>query len=475
MALPANCQAVAPNNPNFCVTCLSGFTNNNGVCQKVQTPNIPNCASYNLVTGICITCLGDFVLNNGTCNARGAGGSININNINTNINTNTNVNTNINTNVNTNVNTNTNINTNTNVNTGGSDGAGITNRDPNCIKYTNGVCTACSNRYYFSTSNQCIPINPLCKDYLPDGSCTSCYPGYQVSGKSCVISGRAQDPFCRSFNTGGVCTGCFTGYFYNQAAARCQPLNPLCRTSNIADGTCTACFPGYTLSQGNCQVAFQDPNCQKFEQSRCVQCSARFYLASDGKCKQINPLCRTADQTTGACLTCYPGYVVQTGQCILGGQATLDVNCQQFLNNTCVKCSNGFYLSSVNQACTQFNPLCKTSSTSNGACLSCYPGYTLSGGSCIIGNSNTGNGDPNCKETNNFGVCTECYSSYYLSPQATCLKLDPLCKTYTSARSECNSCYDGYSLYQGKCVISTQVPSANSDTYCIKVQGAQCL
>ena len=87
--------------------------------------------------------------------------------------------------------------------------------------------------------------------------------------------------------------------------------------------------------------------------------------------------------------------------------------------------------------------------------MTCYPGYTLQAGSCIIGTSSAGNGDPNCKGTNGNGICTGCYQGYYLSVQAACLRLDPLCKKYTPAKNECASCYDGYTLHQGKCVIST--------------------
>lgn len=59
--------------------------------------------------------------------------------------------------------------------------------------------------------------------------------------------------------------GCYSGYFFSQSEGRCKNFNPLCKTSNIVDGTCTACFPGYSLSGGQCVIAFQDPNCQKFD------------------------------------------------------------------------------------------------------------------------------------------------------------------------------------------------------------------
>lgn len=64
--------------------------------------------------------------------------------------------------------------------------------------------------------------------------------------------------------------------------------------------------------------------------------------------------------------------------------------------------------------------------------MTCYPGYVKSGRDCLVGSSNAANGDPNCKGTDATGRCTGCYQGYYLSPQATCLRLDPLCKNYTA-------------------------------------------
>ena len=152
----------------------------------------------------------------------------------------------------------------------------------------------------------------------------------------------------------------------------------------------------------------------------------------------------------------------------------MDVNCAKFNGDVCVNCSKGFY-PGINGRCTQFNPLCKESNRFNGDCTRCYPGYTLAAGDCVIGDSAAGNGDPNCKSTNAAGVCKDCYASYYLSSQNTCLRLDPLCKNYTARKDACDGCYDGYTLYQGKCVISTQIPDANSDPYCIATKGAICV
>lgn len=320
----------------------------------------------------------------------------------------------------------------------------IPNRDPNCARYNGTVCAQCSNRYFFGSSSSCVPVNPLCNNYSSIGACLSCYPGYSISGSICIVS-RQTDPNCKSFSLGGICTACYGGFYYNQAQALCQSLNPLCKTSNLTDGTCLSCFPGYSLNAGMCAVSFQDPNCQKWDsaKSACTLCSTKFFIDTFGKCRQISPLCKTFDPIVGICLSCYPGYVLANGLCMVGGAANSDVGCQVFNNSVCQQCYKGFYLD-FSGKCRQSNPLCKTTDPANGNCLSCYQGYVVAQGNCTVSTSSTSSVDSNCKSTDQSGICTSCYSGYYLTPGMACQKMDANCKTYTPALNACASCYGGY-------------------------------
>jgi hypothetical protein len=85
-----------------------------------------------------------------------------------------------------------------------------------------------------------------------------------------------------------------------------------------------------------------------------------------------------------------------------------------------------------------------TYDTKSGACLSCYPGYNIAAGNCIISTTGaTTSFDPNCKTTDSFKVCQSCYEGYFLTQGKTCSKKDTLCKTY-DANFACATCYDGY-------------------------------
>lgn len=48
----------------------------------------------------------------------------------------------------------------------------------------------------------------------------------------------------------------------------------------------------------------------------------------------------------------------------------------------------------------------------------------------------------------------ECYPQYFLVASG-CEPADTLCKTFNPIGGACTSCYDGYTLYNGKCTIGT--------------------
>lgn len=260
----------------------------------------------------------------------------------------------------------------------------------------NNICNVCSNKYYLGSTGTCIPVNPLCKTNDGTGACTSCFPGYSLSAGACGISGST-DPNCQTRDSNGYCTACYSGFYYNVTISKCASLNPLCKTSNLTNGNCLSCYPGYSLTGGLCGISFKDPNCQAYDaNNNCNLCANKYYLdGASGKCMPVSPLCNTFNSLTGVCLSCYQGYILQTGQCIVGSSATTDVNCKTFTNNVCTQCYNGYFVGTGTGICTISSVLCKSSNNVTGVCLACYSGYILSAGSCIIPNANQQ--DANCK------------------------------------------------------------------------------
>lgn len=120
-------------------------------------------------------------------------------------------------------------------------------RNIGCKTYdSNGVCTACSTRYYLDAGKICQPVNPNCDTYdTVTGGCLSCYPGFGLIENTCLpgIVSSSFDPNCNTFN-GSLCAKCSNGFFLN-AQGKCQGVDPTCKTFNTSTGECLSCFSGY--------------------------------------------------------------------------------------------------------------------------------------------------------------------------------------------------------------------------------------
>lgn len=126
----------------------------------------------------------------------------------------------------------------------------------------------------------------------------------------------AGDPNCRTY-LGNSCSSCYQGYYIANNGT-CITSNTLCATIT-PNGNCLSCYSGYQLYQGNCiitQISGSSPNCASYVNGICVRCSQSSYFLN-GNCIPVSPLCRTYDNYTGNCLSCYNGYYLQGSNCIL--------------------------------------------------------------------------------------------------------------------------------------------------------------
>jgi hypothetical protein len=73
---------------------------------------------------------------------------------------------------------------------------------------------------------------------------------------------------------------------------------------------CTYQIPRNLLSLHHQTDCFQyDPKTQK-----CIKCAFRTVL-KDGKCLVVSAQCKTWDETSGLCTSCYGGYTLTDGVC----------------------------------------------------------------------------------------------------------------------------------------------------------------
>ena len=111
-----------------------------------------------------------------------------------------------------------------------------------------------------------------------------------------------------------------------------MPSQPYLNPSNDnAYGQITLDSSGTSLTQ------MYLPNCASYSNGTCIQCSFRF-INNQGSCEPVNPLCATW-ATTGACLTCYAGYVVCESGCVMtdscAPENSYDPNCRSTVNGVC--------------------------------------------------------------------------------------------------------------------------------------------
>jgi len=225
---------------------------------------------------------------------------------------------------------------------------------------------------------------------------------YLVQMQSIVIRNIG----CKTYDANSTCIDCSTRYYLDNNTI-CQPVNPNCNTYDNKSGACLTCYPGFGLIEDTCLPGIAtgtfDPNCNTFNGSTCVSCSKSYYLSSSGKCTAVNPSCNTYDPTNGNCTSCFAGYQVLNGNCVISVTQPTIANCNSIDSQTgkCTKCSFGYYFD-ANGNCAQQNPNCKTFNTIIYACTECYSGYDLVNNDCQKSAAQTI--DPNCK-TFNGTVC----------------------------------------------------------------------
>lgn len=228
----------------------------------------------------------------------------------------------------------------------------------------------------------------------------------------------------------------------------CIQTSTTCQTFDPANGNCLTCFSGWILINTTCVAdpnSVRDPYCAKFVNQSCVICSSGYYFNSNKVCVQVDPFCKTFDNTSLTCIKCYSGFSLVNGVCGLStGSPVLDVNCKQFDNSgVCLNCSTGFYFDS-SKICVQVSSSCATFDYVKLLCTACYQGYAITvNGSCV----STAETDTlsNCQKMLN-GVCVKCVDRAYSNFDNNCVKVSDLCSTFNTFNGFCTSCYSGYAL-----------------------------
>lgn len=156
-----------------------------------------------------------------------------------------------------------------------------------------------------------------------------------------------------------------------------------------------------------------------------------------GSCESVDPLCRTYDNTTGYCTSCYEGYAINGRTCQLIGGQTL---------NPCLE------------------------QNSKGLCLQCVLSYSISNGSCVYNQSNANSYNiPFCTAAINATYCSLCADGFY-SQSGICYQVSSYCSTYNPSNGECFTCKTGYIFSGTTCIF----PALGLDPFCLSYTGVYC-
>lgn len=342
--------------------------------------------------------------------------------------------------------------------------------NPGCASWNweTKACLKCANGWYQNSQSLCVAGPSNCASFDSNGVCTLCYRGYDLIGSQCVDNGGAPvlDQNCNTWDySKNVCSKCIDGTLFDSSTKMCSiVISTFCKTSD-SNGLCSSCYIGYTLVNGGCvlatisQNAFGPVGCSSWDSfaQKCSAC-ASYFVFFGPKCIPVNPLCKTYD-SNGFCRSCFQGYNLDTGNCLKESAApVVDVNCFKFSadQKTCLQCSSGSFFNTQG-VCTQVSENCQASG-SDGKCTSCFVGFFLSNGVCNKYPAGYGVG---CQTWSVTG-CTKCaYRYFYDSASSSCMQVSDLCATYDSTSGQCLTCYIGYNLNNGACVLASQTPVPN--------------
>lgn len=182
--------------------------------------------------------------------------------------------------------------------------------------------------------------------------------------------------------TNSICTKCSSPYVLDEGVGLCLKIANYSHPPNEPDQKSDP------SSKEESETSV-DQNCIKKspDNKTCAVCVSRmYYSAEKAQCVSVDANCKAFVASSGKCLECYDGYSTSADEMVCQLSKPKDINCKLFTNGTsiCSECYSGFYWDAARGLCTVVDQLCKSSDARNGACLSCWSGYTLSNSKCII-------------------------------------------------------------------------------------------
>ena len=320
-----------------------------------------------------------------------------------------------------------------------------------CLEESNGICNTCELGYYL-TNNICIDsflstVFHNCKESKDGLSCSTCEDGYFFSKNGeCVNTQNCQ----LSQKRLSYCEKCDEGFYLSKNGLFCSSSQN-CIYGDRETGKCTDCQGGYyiDLNDNHCKSNTENnqfKNCKKGAEN-CEECIYKYYLGEDGLCS-LSRNCSVSNQD---------------GQCL--------------------KCVEGFYLSSYDKKCTNVQDCFKVDN--NFQCEECgtYILLNSSSSECSMVTTWEHSVLLNCKVTDETGLrCKECKKNYFLNLENNLCVLNKYMErfkncAFSDASGEyCQVCEEGYYLgTEDKICTQTYGCAVSENNICQKCSHSFCL
>jgi hypothetical protein len=340
------------------------------------------------------------------------------------------------------------------------------------INTESGKCELCTEGYFLNSGDQkCIEIDN-CRESIY-GNCILCNPIYYYDKKDNQCKRKEGDfVLCKQTLDGKKCDICDEGRYFDEQGI-CS-FGKYCHES--LNGYCQECIEGYYLAKNkfcsfteNCDIADNDIGI-------CTKCVNGFYLdMNDYKCKsnlENNDFKYCKEVLNNFCIQCEYGFFLTENK-----QCSPSKNCRESENGICKECSENYYLG-LDNICTNVEHCIYSR---NFECIQCENKYFYNkeGKNCTESSGIF----ENCKYSNDGNICSQCNENYYLrSNDSLCFDNTQEGALYKCQYSDykgetCQSCVGGYVLGKEdrKCSLIDYCAVSENENKCIKCDNYYCL
>ena len=321
----------------------------------------------------------------------------------------------------------------------------------NCLISEKGICITCKENYILIGSNK--EVYKTCKYlYTEDfknckeidiytGFCKNCEDGFFLNSvdKKCIKTENCAE------SSYGICTLCKNEYYLNKKNDSCIKKNEdfLNCLETIDEKFCEKCEKGYYFTQDEKKYCVEINYCKKGFNNTCDECIENHYLGYENKSCMFDENCLNGDKDTGLCNFCPEKFYLDLNdrQCKTNQIINQFLNCKEAKNNLCISCQVNFYLG-TDSKCSNSKYCAKSF---NNTCEKCTQGYFLSEQNKKCSTVE------NCLFLGDY-YCNECIGDYYYNKnKSLCIESDENythCKSTNYNGTNCAECKDGFYISQ---------------------------